>query len=399
MSSNSAEATVDQTRAPSPRAALFVAFLALFTDMLVYGLAVPVLPRLVAETGAGAAVVGLLFACYAVGFLGITPVAGRLVDQHGPRRPLLIGIIGLAVGTAVFGVSNGVTLLLFARLLQGVSAAFSWVSALALVAGATPMDSRGRSLGIAISGMTTGLLLGPPLGGVLADALGLHAPFFVASVLALVVGGSYLLLIREAATATDDPAGPLDVMRVPRTIFVVLIALLAAATIAIIEPVLPLHLNQEFAANPTVVGILFAVTVIVGIVLSPVAGSLIGKVPTPILVGLGAALSGAALLILGVATSLWHIALAMALLGMGYGPLLQTPATVLIGVQGQRSSPPALGGSYALYNFAFGGGLFLGPLVGSVPTQILGFNPAMIIAAVLIAGAGIIAATRLPSLY
>lgn len=399
MSSNS-EATVDQTRSgSSPRAALFVAFLALFTDMLVYGLAVPVLPRLVVETGGGAAMVGMLFACYAVGFLAITPVAGRLVDRHGPRRPLLIGVIALAVATAVFGVSNGVMILLFARLIQGVSAAFSWVSALALVAGATPMESRGRSLGIAISGMTTGLLLGPPLGGVLADALGLHAPFFVASLLALVVGGSYLVLIREAATATDDPAGPLDVMRVPRTTFVVLIALLAAATIAIIEPVLPLHLSQQFAANPTVVGLLFAVTVVVGIALSPVAGSLIGKVRIPILVGLGAALSGAALLILGVSTSLWQVAVAMVLLGMGYGPLLQTPATVLIGVQGQRSNPPALGGSYALYNFAFGGGLFVGPLIGSLPTQMLGFGAAMVIAAILIAGAGIAAATRLPSLY
>lgn len=393
------ESLVDKESTTSPTAALAVAFLALFTDMLVYGLAVPILPSLAESVGAGAGTIGALFACYALGFLGVTPLAGRLVDRFGPRRPLLIGVAGLAAATCVFGLSEGLFLLVVARLLQGVSAAFSWVAALALVASTTPMATRGRSLGIAISGMTTGLLLGPPLGGVLADSLGLSAPFLVASILALVVGALYLVLIRHAPTASDDPAGPLDVLRVPGSKAVVLIALLAAATIAIIEPVLPLNLSQRFDADSTAIGALFALTVIVGIVLAPVAGSLIGRIRTSVLVGTGAFLAGASLLVLGVATSLWQVALAMSLLGIAYGPLLQTPATVLIGVQGQRSDPPALGGSYALYNFAFGGGLFLGPLVGSLPTELLGFTIAMIVSAAIVALVGLLSASRLPSLY
>lgn len=59
-----------------PRAALTVASLALFTDALLYGLAVPVLPLLAGDQGASTVGVGLLFAAYAR--------AGRL---HADRRP------------------------------------------------------------------------------------------------------------------------------------------------------------------------------------------------------------------------------------------------------------------------------------------------------------------------
>ncbi|MBV8994219.1 MAG: hypothetical protein JO287_11090, partial [Pseudonocardiales bacterium] len=49
----------------APRAGLVVVWIALSTDLLVYGIAVPVLPRLAAVTDAGPSAAGLLFACYA----------------------------------------------------------------------------------------------------------------------------------------------------------------------------------------------------------------------------------------------------------------------------------------------------------------------------------------------
>jgi DHA1 family solute carrier family 18 vesicular amine transporter 1/2 len=65
----------------SPRAALVVACLALFTDMFVYGLAIPVLPLLPPVVAAGPAATGVLFGSYAVAMIVATPPAGRLVDR------------------------------------------------------------------------------------------------------------------------------------------------------------------------------------------------------------------------------------------------------------------------------------------------------------------------------
>ena len=71
----------------SPRAALVVAFVALFVDMLIYGIAVPVLPLFPAVASGGDATTGLLFAVYAGGLIAVTPLAGRWIDRSGPRGP------------------------------------------------------------------------------------------------------------------------------------------------------------------------------------------------------------------------------------------------------------------------------------------------------------------------
>ncbi|TMF41799.1 MAG: MFS transporter, partial [Chloroflexi bacterium] len=81
----------------SPRAILLVVTLAIFTDMLVYGLVVPILPRYATTLGASQAAIGLLFGSYAVALLVATPFWGILSDRVGRRGPMLWGLIGLAI--------------------------------------------------------------------------------------------------------------------------------------------------------------------------------------------------------------------------------------------------------------------------------------------------------------
>jgi MFS transporter, DHA1 family, solute carrier family 18 (vesicular amine transporter), member 1/2 len=194
--------------------AITVASVALFTDMLVYGLAIPVLPLLPATTAAGPAATGLLFAGYATAMLVVTPLAGRLVDQAGPRRPLLIGLVGLAAATLLFAVGGPYWMLALARVLQGVAAGMSWVAGLSLIAAVTPIATRGRSMGLAMSMVSLGVLIGPPLAGVLVENFGVRAPFLLAAGVALADGLARLLLVRGTTAAVDDPAGPLTVLRV-----------------------------------------------------------------------------------------------------------------------------------------------------------------------------------------
>ena len=124
MSSPSApERAVGRQRRPG--AALIVAYIALFTDMFVYGLAIPVLPLLPATVQAGPAATGVLFAGYAAATIVVAPFAGRLVDRAGQRRPLLIGLLGLAAATVLFAVGGPYWLFVVARVLQGAAAGMS----------------------------------------------------------------------------------------------------------------------------------------------------------------------------------------------------------------------------------------------------------------------------------
>lgn len=74
-------------RGTSSTRALIVASIALFTDNLVVGLAVPVLPLLPSVVDAGPTWTGVLFASYAVAVVVSALVAGRFVDRYGPKPP------------------------------------------------------------------------------------------------------------------------------------------------------------------------------------------------------------------------------------------------------------------------------------------------------------------------
>ena len=195
-------------------AALVVACFALFTDMVVYGLAIPVLPLLPAVTAAGPFAAGTLFAGYAAAMIVVTPVAGRVVDRRGPRGPLLSAMLGLTAATLMFAMGGPFLVLLAARVLQGAAAGLSWVAALSLIAAVTPVRTRGRSMGIAMSMVSLGVLVGPPLAGILAARWGTAAPFLVAAGLAMADGALRVLFVRPISAATDDPAGPVAVLRV-----------------------------------------------------------------------------------------------------------------------------------------------------------------------------------------
>jgi len=357
-----------------------------------------VLPKLATTAGVGPGAVGVLFACYALSQLAVTPFAGLWVDRAGPRQVLLMGLFVLAAATGLFAAAGtAFWLLVLARVLQGVAAGLSWVAGLALIAAVTPFQRRGQAMGICLGTAFVGLMIGPALGGFLTGQFGRAAPFVLAAVATVAGLALAVLLTHREMPANDDPAGPLAVLRVPGTMSVITIMLLSAATIGLIEPVLPLHLTERFGASPALVGLLFTISAVVGALASPVGGSLIGRVPTPLLVAAGTALSGLGLLGLGVINDIVLVGLALVVLSVGSGALLRNVAATLIGVQGQRSQPPALGASFALLNLAFAGGLSVGPLLGGLITDARGFPTAMVVSAVIVAVLGLASMTRLPA--
>lgn len=360
--------------------------------MLVHGLAVPVLPLLPAVVQAGPAATGLLFSSYAVAMLIATPFAGRIVDRHGPKTPLLVGLVGLAMATVLFATGGPYWLLLIARLAQGVAGGMSWVAALSLIAATTTMERRGQAMGIAMSTITLGVLVGPPVAGFLVEHLGTASPFLLAAAVALLDGVLRIVLVKDPPRNSDDTAGPLAVLRVPGSSSIVIAIMVGAAVLSGIEPVLPVHLG----ASPLVIGLLFGLAALAAIFANPIVGRLTTTSSPRSLMGAGIVAVIAALLVTAFATQLWHTCIGMVLLGLS-SALLLAPATTLISEQGFRSTPPTLGGSFALYNLAYAAGLATGPLLTGFAVQRMGFTTALVITAGVLAVLGIAALPRLPS--
>ena len=359
----------------NPRMAVAVSCIALFTDMLIYGILIPLLPLMPAVERAGSSATGLLFAAYAAMMIAVTPLAGRLVDRKGPRGPLLAALLGLAAACLLFALDGPYWLLLVSRLLQGAAAGLGWVASLALIAAAIPLERRGTYLGLAMSMVSVGTLAGPPLAGWLACDHGHAAPFVLAASVLVVDGVLRIIFVRPTPPRADDPATALDVLRVRGSWPVVVLIALGSAVTSAIEPILPVRLAVGLGLDTAGIGLLFALLVVIGAVLNPMVGAALSRVSPRLLALVGAALAVAGLVLVGAGSRLPVVVAGIVCLGAAVA-FLVAPAGTLIGVQGARTTPPALGGAYSLYNLAYAAGLTAGPALAGLLTSVLGYPAA-----------------------
>jgi EmrB/QacA subfamily drug resistance transporter len=102
---------------------------------------------------------------YTLGFGGLLLLGGRIGDMVGPKRTLIVGVLGFAAASALGGAAQSTGMLIGARALQGAFGALLAPSVLAILTTTfTEPRERGRAFGIyaaiAIGGAAFGLILG-----------------------------------------------------------------------------------------------------------------------------------------------------------------------------------------------------------------------------------------------
>ena len=145
---------------------------------------------------------GILFAIHAV-LMGIfAPIWGSLADMYGRKLMVERAMFGGAVILAAMGFVRNVPQLLILRALQGCVTG-TVAAATTLVAGSTPRQRVGYALGLLQVAIYGGASVGPLLGGLVADAFGYRAAFWVTGVLLFGAGLLVLFLVQEPS---DLPA-------------------------------------------------------------------------------------------------------------------------------------------------------------------------------------------------
>ena len=188
-----------------------IALVAMLIDSIGFGIVLPVLPALIVELGrvtlAGAARIGgYLLAVYAVTHLFAGPVIGSLSDRYGRRRVLLISLAAFAIDYALMAIAPTLGWLFLGRAVAGIAGA-TYGPANAVIADVTPPERRGQAFGLLGAAFGGGFILGPAIGGLLAD-FGPRAPFTAAAALALVNAGVILLFMPE--TLPPERRRPFD---------------------------------------------------------------------------------------------------------------------------------------------------------------------------------------------
>ena len=120
---------------------------------------------------------------YALTISALLLPMGRLADIVGLKRIYVIGFSLYVLGAGLSGSSTHVSYLILFRIIQGVGSAMTQGSSIAMLISAFPTSERGRALGLLISVVGVGAIVGPVLGGIIVDVLGWRWVFFTSSVL------------------------------------------------------------------------------------------------------------------------------------------------------------------------------------------------------------------------
>ncbi|MFC4222696.1 DHA2 family efflux MFS transporter permease subunit [Lysinibacter cavernae] len=156
--------------------ALVVGFFMILIDTTIVSVANPsIMKGLDADINSVIWVTSAYLLAYAVPLL----VTGRLGDRFGPKNLYLVGLVLFTGASAWCGLSSDITMLITARVLQGLGAAMMTPQTMAVITRLFPPDKRGPAMGLwgATAGMAT--LVGPILGGVLVDGFGWEWIFFI----------------------------------------------------------------------------------------------------------------------------------------------------------------------------------------------------------------------------
>ncbi|WP_042354080.1 MFS transporter [Bacillus rubiinfantis] len=174
---------------------LFIAFLGI-------GLIIPVMPAFMNMMHLSGSTMGYLVAVFAVSQLLISPLSGRWVDQYGRKKMILCGLLLFALSELIFGLARSVPILYLSRILGGFSAAFIMPGVTAYIADITTIPERAKAMGYLSAAISTGFIIGPAIGGFIAE-YGIRAPFYFAAGIAFFACLISIFILKEPLTKEE----------------------------------------------------------------------------------------------------------------------------------------------------------------------------------------------------
>lgn len=405
------------------KGSLLVIFLAVFIDLLGFGMVLPLLPVYAKDFGAGLSeqqvgwMIGLLMSSFSAMQFLAAPLWGRLSDRIGRRPVLMVGLAGSVVFYAMFGfatVSKSLLWLFISRIGAGVAGA-TISTAHAYIADCTTLQTRAK--GMALIGAAFGLgFTGGPLFGyfaLLSDPQNPGpGPGYAAATLSAVAFVLAYFLLPESLTAehTAERRNWLDIrlltgaLATPSIGLLLVTSFLCVFAFANFESTLSLLLRDERGPFQLTYPHMLLVFAYIGLVLTLVQGGLVRRLSGKVsevklaLVGIAIEIAGFFWLpmvirqgVLLAHGSLTELLVVLGLLVTGFA--FVTPS--LNSLISRRSDPSRQGGMMGVAQGISSLARILGPLFGarlflsaqpSSPYWLGGGTMALALVLVLVAG-------------
>jgi MFS family permease len=330
----------------------------------------PVLPLYIRHLGvdnaaAIARISGLAFGVTFVISAIFSPIWGLAADKYGRKPMLLRASLGMALIVGSMGFAPNADVLIGLRLLQGVITGYG-TACTTLIATQTNKEQAGWALGTLSTASISGSLLGPTIGGFIAEHFGLQNVFFITGAFMMIAFVTTVLFVKEEFVREEKkPLGMKEIWEsVPEkrltlnlfaTFFMLSVALYS------IEPILTQYvteLSRDSSHVALLSGVIFSASGLANILAAPGIGKISDRIGAHKVIL--AALAAASLLFIPQAfvRNPWQLMALRFLLGLTAAGL--TPSVnVLI----KKITPPALTGR--VFGFSMSA-MYMGVFAGSV---------------------------------
>ena len=363
---------------------LYIMWLSQFIAMAGMSLVVPFLPFFVRDLGVSdadevARWSGYVFAGpFFVSFF-LIPVWGYLGDRYGRKIMVVRAIFGLAISQALIGLSQNVEMLFLFRMLQGAISGFI-SAALALVSANTPREKAGYAIGVLQTSTASGQVIGPMIGGTLADFIGIRPIFFIVAVLCTLAGALVFATVRETSPISPHEGRAHSFMSNYRHAFssrelrvALVLIFVTQAAILLVNPIFALYVEylepvQVYLA--TIAGTVFSVAGLFMVFSSPWWGKRADAQGYRKNLALAIAGATIAYIAQGLVTRAWHLIPLRALQGFCMGGIIP----ILYSYVSKRTELSRRGGLMGIASSSYILASMVGPTLGGQLAAAIGLR-------------------------
>jgi MFS transporter, DHA1 family, multidrug resistance protein len=333
---------------------------------------------------------GLIFAANFVTSFLFQPIWGKLSDRYGRKIMLLRSGFGMALVMTLMGFATTPWHLLALRMVNGIISGFS-PAAVSLVSASTPKERMGFAMGTLQSGGTAGVILGPLIGGLMADTFGFRPIFYITGSLMFIASVLSWIMVKENFDRSAAARAPqVSIIRGFQELVVipqipVLLTVTLLIQFAMLSPMalIPLYVEKLLGSTHNLAlwaGFVGAVTGLSNMMFSPILGWLGDRIGAKTILIISLAGSAVMFVPQAFAGSVGELLVYRFLLGCFLGGLIPTVNSLL-----RANTPDGMESrAFGFNGSALSLGNMLGPIIGGILSGPIGIAGLFLVSAVLL---------------